>query len=156
MFFLVLLLIMLELTKIFRFEMAHAIHSYTGACKDIHGHSYELHVTVVWPGRPDGYIPLPGFLLDFKDLKRLTIENVIKGLDHKLVLSNDYIAKHPDILSQENLVSWDAEPTAENLLIHVRNRLEAALPPPIKLAGLKLFETADSYVRWTNKAIETE
>ena len=37
---------MLKLTKIFHFEMAHAIHGYAGACKHIHGHSYELHVTV--------------------------------------------------------------------------------------------------------------
>lgn len=26
--------------------MAHAIHGYAGACKNIHGHSYELEVTV--------------------------------------------------------------------------------------------------------------
>lgn len=37
---------MLQLTKIFHFEMAHAIDGYAGACKNIHGHTYELHVTV--------------------------------------------------------------------------------------------------------------
>ena len=37
---------MLLLTKIFDFETAHAIDGYNGMCKNIHGHSYELHVTV--------------------------------------------------------------------------------------------------------------
>ncbi|MDZ7648354.1 MAG: 6-carboxytetrahydropterin synthase [Cytophagales bacterium] len=36
----------ISLTKIFRFETAHAILHYQGACKNVHGHSYELHVTV--------------------------------------------------------------------------------------------------------------
>ena len=37
---------MIKITKIVHFEMAHAIYGYNGRCKNIHGHSYELHVTV--------------------------------------------------------------------------------------------------------------
>ncbi|MDP4261786.1 MAG: 6-carboxytetrahydropterin synthase [Bacteroidota bacterium] len=143
---------MLQLTKIFHFEMAHAIHGYSGACKDIHGHSYELHVTVSLTEESKGYIPPPGFIFDFKELKRVTTESVIKRLDHKLVLSNDYLAKHPGIVRQENLVNWEAEPTAENLLIYMQHTIAEELPPFIKLAGLKLYETADSYASWIDTA----
>lgn len=40
----------IRVTKEFRFEMAHALFGYDGPCKDIHGHSYKLSVTV--SGKP--------------------------------------------------------------------------------------------------------
>jgi 6-pyruvoyltetrahydropterin/6-carboxytetrahydropterin synthase len=39
----------IRVTKLFRFEMAHALNGYDGPCKNIHGHSYELQVTVIGP-----------------------------------------------------------------------------------------------------------
>ncbi len=41
----------IRITKAFNFEMAHALLGYKGPCKHIHGHSYELFVTV--KGKPD-------------------------------------------------------------------------------------------------------
>ena len=55
---------MLLVTKIFYFEMAHAIHGYAGACKNIHGHSYELEVTVSGCTTKDEYIPAPVYVPD--------------------------------------------------------------------------------------------
>ena len=69
---------MLQLTKIFQFETAHAIFGYQGGCKNIHGHSYELHVTVASPH--DDFIPAPGFILDFKKLKAIVSAAVGAGL----------------------------------------------------------------------------
>ena len=37
---------MVRITKAFKFEMAHALHGYDGLCKNIHGHSYRLWVTI--------------------------------------------------------------------------------------------------------------
>ena len=78
---------MLTLTKIFHFEMAHAIYGYLGACKNIHGHSYELHVTVTTSEQVKEFIPAPGFIIDFKEIKQVVFASVIQSLDHKLVLS---------------------------------------------------------------------
>ena len=36
-----------RVTKEFHFEMAHALWNYDGACKNIHGHSYKLFVTLI-------------------------------------------------------------------------------------------------------------
>ena len=36
----------IRVTKSFSFEMAHALWNYDGPCKNIHGHSYKLFVTV--------------------------------------------------------------------------------------------------------------
>jgi len=139
---------MLSLTKIFHFEMAHAIHGYPGVCKNIHGHSYELHVTVSSARSDDDFIPGPGFMIDFKEVKKLVVESVIEKLDHKVVLSHQFLLHNPSFLSPENLVTWKAEPTAENMLIYIHNLISEKLPSHVKLVSLKLYETKDSYAEW--------
>lgn len=140
---------MLKLTKIFHFEMAHAIHGYNGACKDIHGHSYELHVTVSPLTSEIKFIPAPGFIVDFKELKKLVHAAVIDRLDHHLLLSAAYIAAYPALSSSKNLVIFEAEPTAENLLLYIKQMLSNTLPVNLKPVSLKLFETKDSYAEWS-------
>lgn len=142
---------MLTVTKIFSFEMAHAIDGYPGPCRNVHGHSYELHVTVSSTARGDEYIPAPGFVLDFKELKQLVQSTVLETLDHKLVLSHTYLSKNSVLYSQENLVQWESEPTAENLLIYIRKILCEKLPAAVKLASLTLYETKSSYAVWRNE-----
>lgn len=142
--------IVLNLTKIFHFEMAHAIHGYPGACKHIHGHSYELHVSVSSAYNLNTYIPAPGFIIDFKEIKKLVTSAIIEVLDHKLLLSRAFLVEHPSCASQENLVTWDAEPTAENMLLFIQKTLSEKLPPETELVYLKLYETKDSYAEWIN------
>ncbi len=128
--------------------MAHAINGYPGMCKNIHGHSYQLHVTVSAAVNEELDIPAPGFLLDFKVLKQMVQQYVVQLLDHKLVLSKSYIALHSSIGKHDNLVLWDAEPTAENLLLFMKRTLQQQLPAGIQLEEMKLYETADSYAAW--------
>lgn len=139
---------MLQVTKIFRFETAHALHGYNGPCRLIHGHSYQLHVTVRAQGTSTGYLPAPGILLDFKDLKQLVNEAVVKQLDHRLVLSEAYLRANPDTAMEDNLLVMEAEPSAENLLIFARNAIGDKLPEGVELARLRLYETVDSYAEW--------
>lgn len=128
--------------------MAHAIHGYEGACKHLHGHSYELQVSVRQAIATDDYIASPGFVIDFKVLKGLVQTHVINQLDHRLVLSNAYLQQHPFIKEAPNLFVWNAEPSAENLLVFVQQQLQQHLPHDVKLAALKLYETADSFAEW--------
>jgi 6-pyruvoyltetrahydropterin/6-carboxytetrahydropterin synthase len=145
---------MLLLTKIFHFEMAHAISGYQGLCKNIHGHSYQLHVTVGAPHNEAAYIAAPGFLLDFKELKQIVNKAVVEQLDHKLVLSQQYIAQHAEVTEQENLVVWEAEPTAENLLLYMQQCISKQLPAPVQLLEMKLYETQNSYATWRNGRLQ--
>lgn len=141
---------MLSLTKIFQFEMAHAIFGYPGACKNIHGHSYELQVTVTSNHKIEGYIPAPGFIIDFKEIKQIVKSSIIDQLDHELVLSKDFLTKNPVIQDQENLVAWEIEPTVENLLLYIQEILSHKLPITVKLVKLKLYETKDSFAEWVD------
>lgn len=140
---------MISLTKIFRFETAHAIYGYDGPCAHIHGHSYELHVSVSAQQPVEGYLNGQGILIDFKELKTIVHENVVRKLDHKLVLSKEYLSNTTNQFSPEGLFIFDAEPTAENLLIYVRNQLLPVIPSHIKLSALRLWETRDSFAEWS-------
>jgi 6-pyruvoyltetrahydropterin/6-carboxytetrahydropterin synthase len=142
---------MIQITKIFRFEMAHAIYGYPGPCKDIHGHSYELHVSVSGNEEDNDFIQAPGILIDFKDLKRIVNESIVKKLDHKVVLSQDFLKAHEHMRSMENLEIWNVEPTAENMLLTFAKALPDLFPPNVRLEELRLYETADSYARWIRK-----
>ena len=110
---------MLKVTKIFRFETAHAIHGYEGLCKNIHGHSYILHVTVGIPNQNDEYLPSTGFIIDFKDLKKIINEAVVRPFDHALILSEAFLELHPDMKKMDNLHIWKMEPSVENILIYI-------------------------------------
>lgn len=139
----------LQLTKIFRFETAHAIHRYEGKCRDIHGHSYELHVSISGkPGGDEYIVAGNGFVMDFKELKKIVGNAVIDLFDHKVILSVNYLAEHPELQSLANLITWDFEPSAENMLINIRKNIEPLLPGSVRLTGLRLYETTDSYAEW--------
>lgn len=140
---------MISVTKIFRFETAHAIYGYDGPCKHIHGHSYVLHVTVASSTTgEDTFIPKPGFVVDFKILKKIVQETIVQRLDHRLILSKAYLQDNPALQNEENLEIWEMEPSAENILFFSREKIESALPQGIKLVKLRIYETADSFAEW--------
>lgn len=141
---------MLSLTKVFRFETAHAILGYNGACKNIHGHSYILEVTVCDKYFQQQYIPAPGLLIDFKEIKAIVNNKIVAFFDHYLILSEAYLAEQPQLNKQQQLrvVSW--EPTAENMLLFIEETLKNAFPSHVELYKLRLFETADSFAEWQN------
>lgn len=136
---------MLKVTKIFRFETAHAIHGYEGLCKNIHGHSYILHVTVGIPSVSDQYLPGTGFIIDFKELKKIINEAVVKPFDHALILSEEYLKHHPEMKGMDNIHVWKMEPSVENMLIYIKHKIEGKFPNNVQLCNLKLYETNDSY-----------
>lgn len=139
---------MIQLTKIFRFETAHAISGYEGLCKNIHGHSYELHVTVRASEHNSGYLPKPGFLVDFKDLKAIVKREVVDYFDHRLFLSEDYLSAHPNLKGLENLEVWPHEPSAENILLFILEKLQKAMPTHIYIHNMRIYETSTSYAEW--------
>ena len=66
---------MMRITKEFKFEMAHALHGYDGLCKNIHGHSYKLFVTVKGEIKNDKGNAKDGMVLDFDVLNVLLNES---------------------------------------------------------------------------------
>lgn len=140
----------LRLTKQFNFEMAHALEGYDGLCKNIHGHTYELFVTVIGKPISDQSSPKDGMLIDFKDLKLLVKEKIISQFDHALVLSNktsSNLIKELK-LQYERIVITEYQPTSENFLIDFVDRIKNGLPEGVKLFSMKFRETVTSYAEW--------
>ncbi len=141
----------IRLTKEFSFEAAHALEGYDGACREIHGHSYRLFVTV--KGRPcaDESHPKCGMVMDFGDLKRIVGEEVVSRLDHAFVLrrspANEALAR---LLGERfhRLVEVDYQPTCENMLADFAARIARRLPDGVELHALRLHETATSFAEW--------
>jgi len=130
--------------------MAHALWHYDGACKNIHGHSYRLFVTIIGEPETNSEHSKFGMVMDFKDLKSIVKQSIVDELDHSLVV---YEAAGGDTLEAvkkmyQKVHEFDFQPTCENLVSYTATRIKALLPPTIRLHSLKLYETATSYAEW--------
>jgi 6-pyruvoyltetrahydropterin/6-carboxytetrahydropterin synthase len=139
-----------RLTKEFRFEMAHALWNYDGLCKNIHGHSYILFVTVIGEPITDENNPKLGMVMDFGDLKKIVSEEVVDQLDHSVVLSKATPNLEQLNIDQmfERFFITDYQPTCENMIVDFADRISKRLPQDVTLHSLKLHETATSFAEW--------
>lgn len=136
----------IKITKCFAFEMAHALPQYDGKCKNLHGHSYKLKVTVKGAVDPNSQM-----VIDFKALKDLVNQHVIDRFDHAIVLHKKDISDElARALSAQfaRIVWFDVPPTTENLLLHFVALLRPVLPCGVTLCTVFLQETEDSYAEW--------
>ena len=140
----------IQITKIFHFEMAHALEGYDGLCKNIHGHSYTLRVTVFGMPIEDSKSPKEGMIIDFSDLKQIVKTFIISQYDHALVLnSKTDIATINALRNHYNkIMVVNFQPTSERLLMEFAKILQEALPPNVNLHSLRLNETETSYAEW--------
>jgi 6-pyruvoyltetrahydropterin/6-carboxytetrahydropterin synthase len=140
----------IRITKEFSFEAAHALKGHDGPCRNIHGHSYKLSVTVSGTPVQDPSSPKNGMIMDFGDLKRIVKENIIDVLDHALILPSDMdidgLRKLGESFSKVHVVGF--QPTSENLLNDFASRISGLLPAGVTLYSLRLRETANSYAEW--------
>ena len=141
---------MIRITKEFSFEAAHALKGHDGPCRNIHGHSYKLSVTVSGIPATDPKSPKKGMIMDFGDLKKIVKKEIIDILDHALILPADMdiagLEKLGESFSKIHVV--DYQPTSENMLEDFASRISGLLPPGVALYSLKLRETANSYAEW--------
>lgn len=143
----------LRVTKEFSFDMAHALYQYPGACKNIHGHTYHLSVTLRGkvkdiPGGGDD-----GMVLDFGKLKSLVQEEILYVYDHALVLKREQASLiHEEYAKAMNLkwIVMEKQPTCENLLLHFKKILQGKLKHEshLELIHLRLRETPTAYCEW--------
>ncbi|MCF8464053.1 MAG: 6-carboxytetrahydropterin synthase [Flavobacteriales bacterium] len=139
----------IRITKIFHFEMAHALHGYDGKCAQIHGHSYALSVTAIGTPITDTSNPKLGMVMDFGVLKKLVNEVIVSTLDHALLLSTQSTQLNPESSSLfERVVYVPYQPTCEHMLVDIAEKIRNGLPQEVKLHSLKLVETPSSYAEW--------
>lgn len=138
----------IRITKAFNFEMAHALKDHDGACRNIHGHTYELFVTIIGEPRAEDGHPANGMIMDFKELKEIVNYNIVKHYDHAFVVSQRSPWANDASVKDFKLIVLPFEPTSENLVAEFAKILKGVLPNDVKLHSLRLRETTTAYAEW--------
>lgn len=140
----------IRVSKEFHFEAAHALWNYDGPCKNIHGHSYKLIVTVMGIPMNDLNHPKNGMLVDFADLKKTVNQLIINPFDHAVLINriSDMESFYTTKEMFDKMLVLDYQPTCENLLLDIVNRLKDSFPQNVELHSVRLYETATSFADW--------
>jgi 6-pyruvoyltetrahydropterin/6-carboxytetrahydropterin synthase len=141
----------IRITKQFNFETGHALYGYDGKCRNVHGHSYKLSVTVIGTPITDTRNVKYGMVIDFSDLKAIVKEDIVDIFDHATVFN----ANTPHVeLAQElkdrghHVILVPYQPTSENMVLDFAQKIKRRLPAGIELHSLRLQETESSYAEW--------
>ncbi len=141
----------IRITKQFNFETAHALYGYDGKCKNIHGHSYKLSVTVIGTPISDSTNVKYGMVIDFGDLKKIVSSEIVNKFDHATVFNKNtpHIELAKELEKREhNVILVDYQPTSEMMLVDFAEKIINRLPKNVKLHSLKLQETGTSNAEW--------
>ena len=140
----------IRVTKKFHFEMAHALYEYDGICRNIHGHTYHLEVTLIGNTLEKFGHPKDGMVIDFSQLKSVVKETIISVFDHSLLVSSHFSKDKLAAFKKttERLIIVDFQPTTENLIVHFANILQQAFSSNVKLFSMRLYETQNSFAEW--------
>lgn len=141
----------IRITKQFSFETGHALYGYDGKCKNVHGHSYKLSVTVIGKPITNRNDVKFGMVIDFGDLKKIVKEEVVDQFDHATVFNET--TPHVELAAElknrgHHVILVNYQPTSENMVIDFAKRISNRLPDGIELFSLKLQETDSSFAEW--------
>mgnify|MGYP006442391353 FL=1 len=141
----------IRITKQFSFETGHALYGYDGKCRNVHGHSYKLNVTVIGQPISDTTHVKLGMVIDFSDLKVIVKNKIVDIYDHATVFNKN--TPHVELAKEladrgHNVLLVDYQPTSEMMIIDFANVIKQELPSHIKLHSLKLQETDSCYAQW--------
>lgn len=141
----------IRITKKFNFETGHALFGYDGKCKNVHGHSYKLWVTVIGTPIEDTKNVKLGMVIDFTDLKKIVKEEIVDQFDHATVFNKT--TPHVELAKElkergHHVILVNYQPTSENMIVDFAERIKGRLPQGIELFSLKLQETESSFAEW--------
>jgi len=141
----------IRITKQFSFETGHALYGYDGKCRNVHGHSYKLSVTVIGQPISDNTNVKFGMVIDFSDLKKIVKEDIVDVFDHATVFNKN--TPHVELAKElenrgHNVLLVNYQPTSEMMVIDFAEKIQKRLPQNIALHSLKLQETDSSFAEW--------
>ena len=131
---------MVTVTKTIKFDAAHVLTNHEGLCKNLHGHTYRVDVSVT---QAEG--DASDMVIDFKDLKRIASEVICERFDHAFVYNTESEGEREiaAVVKRYGMrtVAIPFRSTAENLAKLFYGELKARIPG---LSAVKVWETADS------------
>ncbi len=131
---------MTTVTKTIKFDAAHVLTNHQGLCKNLHGHTYRVDVSVTQAEDDSS-----DMVIDFKDLKRIAAEVVCERFDHAFIYNTESEGEREiaEVVERHGMrtVAIPFRSTAENLAKLFFGELKSRIPG---LSAVKVWETADS------------
>ena len=131
---------MTTVTKSVKFDAAHILTNHQGLCKNLHGHTYRVDVSVTQPDDDPR-----DMVIDFKDLKSVATSVICDRFDHAFIYSTASEGEREiaSIVEKHGMrtVALPFRSTAENLARYFFGELKPRIPG---LVSVKVWETADS------------
>jgi 6-pyruvoyltetrahydropterin/6-carboxytetrahydropterin synthase len=113
------------ITKEVTFDAAHHLEMYEGKCRNVHGHTYRLSVTI------SGYVNEIGIVMDFYEVKKMIEAVIMKQCDHKYL--NEALPEMNTTV--DNIIVWIWEQFVQYLQEH------EYFGQGCRLEEIRLFET---------------
>ncbi len=133
----------MKVSKTFAFDMAHMLDSHDGKCQNLHGHTYQLCVTI--SGDIIQHGAKAGMVMDFSDLKSIVKEHIIQKLDHAYAFNKNspQETELAQLLNswQRKTFALNSPTTAENITQWIFETLKAQHLP---ICRVQLWETPSS------------
>ena len=129
---------MTTVTKTVKFDAAHVLTDHQGLCRNLHGHTYRVDVSVAQAGDGD-------MVIDFKELKGVLSEVICDRFDHSFIYNTGSAGESEIAAVVEKhgmrTVAIPFRSTVENLAKMFYNELKGRIPG---LSAVKVWETADN------------
>lgn len=146
---------MLTITRKLEFDAGHRIPNHKSECRNVHGHRYVMHITLLGTVQEKKGASSEGMLMDFSDVKKLAETHLVSHWDHAfLVYEQDKAVRaFLDSLPGHKTVVLDRIPTVENLAQIAFDTLktvyETHYDTVLTLKSIKLFETPNNWAEVT-------
>ena len=136
---------MLTVTKSVKFDAAHVLTNHQGLCKNLHGHTYRVEVSVTQaPGDNADMV------IDFKYLKKKCEEVILERYDHAFMYNSESQAESEiaAVVMKHGMraVAMPYRSTAENLARHFFGVLREHVAG---LSRVRVWETPDSSAEYS-------
>lgn len=145
----------ISVTKEVTFDCAHMLSGHEALCKNLHGHTYKVQVTVV--GDPIESGSSMSMVIDFKHLKMAINTVITEKFDHAVIFSAENYRNAPE----EELYAWAQKygmryfvmmgrTTAEQMAYYFSHKIEDYLKHELELKNIhycacRVYETPTSY-----------
>lgn len=146
-----------SITRRFSFDSAHRVYGHEGKCRHLHGHRYDLEVTL------SGEKLSGGMLVDFGSIKTWIGEFIDNRVDHNIILwKKDPLLKilKYDKHSGKDPLVLNHNPTAENLAVFFWEAVHAILFQKeinnVSIQQIRVYETPNCWSDYFGQPIQED
>ena len=140
-----------EITRHMEFDSGHRIPNHQGQCRHIHGHRYQIEITLRGELSNHQGASNEGMIMDFGEIKTILQETVVNPWDHAFFVakSDKVMVEFLDTIPEHKTVYLESIPTVENLAKYafelLAPKFSKQFEGKISLQRLRLYETPNCW-----------